>query len=195
MKCPKPVGLSGEDALALAKLFAAHCYLPNPDTAKALPTAIFPTLRDPRRRLQTVTEDNRIIGMYDDNTTPRWALLWSHGIASVAHQRSWQFAHVWPSSNDLRHYTRVANLAMVPESFGGLTDKVGPLVAYLRWHAWQEYRWSPEERSPGYKPHGYDEISWRYLPRHEDPRAFIKNQLERLNNQTVNMLRTIINQA
>ncbi len=87
--------------------------------------------------------DGRTVGMYDDNTTPRWAFFWAHGIPETAHPSNRTFAHVWEGADNIGAYTHLANLVMVPEPFASLTDKDGPLTGFLRWHAWTVYRWKP----------------------------------------------------
>ena len=128
-----------EYSLPLAQVVAATGYLPNASTVAALGGAIFPTVRD-NKQICEIFEGEGTAGMYDDNTTPRWALLWSHGILQTYHPKGWTFAHIWPSQGDLNSYTNLANLAMIPECFGTLTDKEGPLTQFLQWHAWETYQ-------------------------------------------------------
>jgi hypothetical protein len=129
--------------------------------------------------------------MYDDNTTPTWALLWAHGIVSGS-RTGWGFAHVWPASDDINSYTHLANLAMIPECFASLTDKDGPLTGYLRWHAWTVYQWKPAHMTPPQMPLDYDGIQWRYFPYFENPIVFIRQRLAELNNERVRILRPIM---
>ena len=101
------------------------------------------------------------------------------------------FAHVWPASDDINAYARLANLAMVPECFANLTDKNGPLTGYLRWHAWTVYGWKPNHAEPQ-MPAGYSDIQWRYLPRFDAPRVFIGQRIAELDNERVRILRSIM---
>ena len=189
-KCPTPPNLA-EHILALAQIFAANSFLPNEQTARELNYPIFQTLRNPKRRYQLHYEKNAPVAMYDDNTTPRWALLWAHGIEAVAHQKGWQFSHVWPASEDRHAYTRVANLALVPECFGGLTDKQGPLVPFLRWHAWCKYLWKPANKMIPQCPAGFETITWQYLPYKENPARFISDRMGTLNNRVTRTLASL----
>jgi hypothetical protein len=127
--------------------------------------------------------------MYDDNTTPTWTLVWAHGM-KLGNRKGWSFAHVWPV-NSLYCYTRLANLALVPECLAGLTDKDGPLTEYLRWHAWREYCWKPEEKTTPDMPSGYDELRWTYFSPISDPRAFIAEQFHKADNERSRALRRL----
>ncbi len=132
--------------------------------------------------------------MYDDNVTPRWALLWSHGIPITHHPSKRTFAHVWEVADSMEAFNHLANIIMVPEPFAGLTDKTGPLTEYLRWHAFGVYGWKPENAEVPTKPNDFDEIEWRYLPKIEDPKQFVSVQVRRLNNQRIKILRPIMEQ-
>jgi hypothetical protein len=129
--------------------------------------------------------------MYDDNATPEWALFWPHGLIGTR-PKGWAVAHVWPSCGDVDSYTHLANLALVPESFSGLTDKNGALTTFLRWHAWTVYHWKPISAGVPTQPGGYHEIQWRYLDRTDNPTALIRREFERRNNQRTRILRPIM---
>ncbi len=168
-----------EYVVPLAKMVARTAYLPAPETVAALNGAVFPTTRDSQARITPIEREGAVIGMYDDNTTPRWALLWAHGISGVGKMPSagWTFAHVWSASDDIDSYTNLANLAMIPECFASLTDKNGPLTRFLQWHAWEKYHWKPNARGQPTRPNGYELITWNYFPHIADPVAFIRVQL------------------
>jgi hypothetical protein len=198
MNDPKPsvpkLPCLAEFSLPLAKMVARTCYLPNPETVKAMGGAVFPTIRDSLRRITAIEKDGVVVGMYDDNTTPRWALLWSHGIGGVSKAPStgWTFAHVWPSRDDLDAYTHLANLAMIPECFGSLTDKQGPLTHFLRWHAWTVYNWRPKGEPEPHKPIGFDEIAWTYFPNIETPRQFVCAQISKAGCKRAKILKALM---
>lgn len=180
--------------LPLAQMVAGTSWLPHPDTVRALGRAAFPTVRarkqNPRSNL--VVADGRTVGMYDDNTTPRWAFFWAHGIPETAHPSNRTFAHVWEGADDIGAYTHLANLVMVPEPFASLTDKDGPLTGFLRWHAWTVYRWKPTSAMAPAKPNGYDQVRWRYMTRFDRPREFIRDRVVQLKNERVEILRPIM---
>jgi hypothetical protein len=180
----------GSDRLSLAKIALRHCLLPDTKTVASFGGAVFPSIRDQKNRLTVGESDGRRV-LLDDNVTPRWALLWAHGIAATHHLRGWTFAHVWGASKDPEAYTHLANLCMMPEFFGSLSDKQGPLCAYLRYHAWAVYGWRYGDTIPS-APEGYDTLEWRYLPAIEDPVAFVRTRVATLNNQRVELLRSIV---
>ena len=178
---------------SLARMVAETSWLPHPDTVSALGRAAFPTSRARRLhpRFSEISKNGAPIGMYDDNMTPRWAILWAHGIIG-GKSKGWAFAHVWPVSDDVNSYTHLANLAMVPECFASLTDKQGPLAVFLRWHSWSVYGWKPTSEQDPEKPENYEQISWRYLDKFDDPRGFIRRRVLQLKNKRVVTLRSIM---
>ncbi len=180
-------------SLRLASMVAETSWLPNPNTVDAFQGAVFPTSRYKRghERFSTIKEDGVPIGMYDDNATPEWAMFWAHGLTGTR-EKGWTIAHVWPASNDINSYTHIANLAIVPEPFASLTDKIGPLTAFLRWHAWNAYRWKPARETNPTRPDGYDQVKWRYLPYESEPRELIRNRFYQLNNERTRTLRQIM---
>ena len=101
--------------------------------------------------------------MYDDNTTPRWALLWSHAFNGTGHPKGWTFAHVWHQAKP-DAYTHVANLVLMPECFASLSDKAGPLVPASS--CGYGLRLAHENRVEA--PKGYDTLEWNYLDGHPD---------------------------
>lgn len=188
---PRLPDLTGH-APDLARTIVSLCLMPHPDVVAAFPCAIFPTLRasktKPRLTVETV-EGRRL--MYDDNTTPRWAILWAHGISATHHPKGWTFAHVWGVARDPDAYTHLGNLLMMPEAFASLSDKDGPLCPYLRHHAETVYGWRPRAEHATPKPEGYDALTWRYLDPVPDPIGFVRQRLHDLNNQRAKLIRDI----
>lgn len=180
-------------APVLARMVAETSWLPNPDTVRILGRAAFPTVRarSAHPRFSKVIEDDETIGMYDDNTTPTWALLWAHGIKGGT-RTGWGFAHVWTAADDINAYTSLANLAMIRECFASLTDKDGPLTGYLQWHAWTVYHWRPDHTAQPTMPPEYNNIRWRYLPLFREPKQFISQRIAELDNERVRILRPIM---
>lgn len=164
--------------LLLAQILAQTSWLPHPKTVAKFKQAVFPTQRK-KTDLQIgapVHRDGVTVGMYDNNSTPTWALAWSHGIYGSS--SGWTVAHVWPSSEDIAGYTHLANLALVPEALSTLTDKQGPLTSFLRWHAWNVYGWRPADTSIPAEPHGYEEVRWQYLSEIVDPLGAVANRIK-----------------
>lgn len=189
------LNLPKDKFLELAKLVVGSSFLPNSKVVKVIGRAVFPTVRAGSRhnRCTPILDGNEQIGMYDDNVTPMWALLWSHGIGSTSRNANgWLFAHVWDNTKDINSYTHPANLAMVPECFGSLTDKHGPLTPYLRYHAHEQYGWKPESEEPPVEPAGYKEIQWNYFEGIDNPIRYIKEQVERYNNERLRCLKPIL---
>ena len=192
MPIPQPEPLA-EYIPVLARMVARTSWLPNRAIVASLGRAVFPTSRYKREhpRLSHIQENGSVVGMYDDNATPEWAIFWPHGLCGTR-PKGWTIAHVWSASDHLGSYTHLANLAMVREPFASLTDKDGPLTRFLRWHAWQVYAWKPEREVEPEKPDGYEAIEWRYLAAVDDPKALIRQRLAESDNQRIRMLRPIM---
>lgn len=181
----------GSDRLPLVRIALAHCLMPHPKIVASFRGAVFPSIRDQRRRL-TLSEEHGNSILRDDNVTPRWALLWSHGISATHHLQGWTFAHVWAAPKDPAAYTHLANICMMPEYFGSLSDKDGPLCAFLKFHSWDAYGWRPCDSNEPRKPEGYDSLEWRYLPPTDNPRNFVRQRMAALGNQRVMLLRPLM---
>jgi hypothetical protein len=178
---------------ALVRMVTETSWLAHPDTVKTIGRAIFPTVRARKGHTRGAQiNDGKGAGMYDDNTTPRWAFLWAHGISITHHPSSRTFAHVWEGADDIASYCHLANIVMVPEPFAGLTDKKGPLTSYLRWHAWSVYGWKPAHATTPEKPADFEDVTWRYLPKIDDPLGFIRARIATLNNERIRTLRLIM---
>lgn len=121
-----PPLLDFSHANELVAAVTSYIRLPHPRVVAELSAAVFPSIRDQKNRLTLSNFEGRRV-LLDDNTAPRWAMLWSHGYTTTAHPKGWTFAHVWARPKDVNCYTHVANLAMMPEYLGSLTDKDGPL--------------------------------------------------------------------
>ena len=178
---------------ALAQMVAKTSWLPHQDTVKEMGRAMFPTLRASaqHKRFTQIIENGEPVGMYDDNTTPTWALLWAHGIVGGS-RKGWAFAHIWPASDDITAYTHPANLAMVPECFASLTDRDGPLTSYLRWHAWSVYQWKPEHAEKPEMPEKFGNVEWRCFKKFTEPREFVRQRFAELDNERIRILRPIM---
>lgn len=179
----------GEDRFELVRIVVRHCLMPHPEVVAAFGKAVFPSIRDQKNRLTVSEIDGRAV-LLDDNVTPRWALLWAHGVKNTEHLKGWTFAHVWGQPKNPDAYTHLANLCMMPEFFGSLSDKDGPLCDYLKFHAWDQYGWSPSGSAP-VKPPGFDAVAWRYLSSIRNPRAFVSERMAALDNQRTRLLQAV----
>lgn len=185
---PPPPDFSHVEELISA--VSSYVLLPNAAVVAALGGAVFPSVRDQQHRITVSSVNGRKL-LLDDNTTARWAMLWSHGYTTTAHPKGWTFAHVWPLPKDPECYTHVANLAMMPEYLASLSDKDGPLGAYLRYHAWAKYRWKPSGEAEPEEPEGYPAVSWRYLREEADPIGVIDSRVSELQNKRCKLLRSL----
>jgi hypothetical protein len=183
-----------EQILPLAQMVAQTSWLPHPETVREFGGAVFPALRarTGKPRLSLFLENGEPAGMYDDNATPAWALFWSHGIIKGTRPPGWTVAHVWPETDCIHSYTHLANLALVPECFGTLTDKTGPLTDFLKWHAWVVYEWKPARYAPPGRPAGYETVTWRYFGHAADPKALVRQMVTESDNQRTRILRPIM---
>jgi len=180
-----------EYKLPLAQMVAKTSYLPHPNLVKHIGKAVFPTIRKRQCRGQEIKDGEMVIGMYDDNATPQWALFWTHDVIGTR-PKGWTIAHVWPNKDDIASYTHLANLIMIPECFASLTDKLGPMTEFFRWHSWSVYGWKPSGVVQPIKPDGFDQVKWRYFDEIENPKDLIRKRLNDLNNQRVRVLRPIM---
>jgi hypothetical protein len=196
------IDYDGKDARTVARLVAHLCRFPDAKTVEQFKKAVFPTKRKTTDRGKLIYAGNKPLGMYDDNTTPRWALLWSHGIRCGGGNdslRGWRVAHVWNNCNNLDCYTRLENLLLVPAAYAGLTDDEGPLAPYLRYHAHDAYEeWCPECKQMPKKPDDYDAFSsaWQYLPaapaEHGNSRDLVVTRLKGSRSGRAKVLRKFI---
>lgn len=191
MKWPQPE-IRAEDQQTIARIVAHSSLLPNPDTVAAFPNAVFPTCRRKRESdiAQVFSSTGVAMGIYDNNATPTWAICWTHGIEGKR-PKGWTVAHVWPSSDDIDGYTRLANLALVPEALSTTTDKSGPLTDYLRWHAWIIYKWKPKNSKLPVEPSRYREIDWQYLEKLLNPREALGLKFGKSNDKRARALREL----
>ena len=194
---PPLIDYASKEARAIALMAAQFCRLPDCDTVKTFGKAVFPTQRKTAQRGSLIIDkSNKEIGMYDDNTTPRWALCWSHGIIGGDKAlKGWHVAHVWNKCNNVHCYTRLENLLLVPAAYAGLTDDDGPLAPYLRYHAFKVYRWRPKGRPAPKMPSEYEKFAskWRYLSAEPgDARERVLARLKEGRGQRAKVLRKFI---
>ena len=174
------IGYASKEAIAIALMAAQFCRLPDRDTVKIFGKAVFPTVRKNSKRATGEHKDGKFL-MYDDNTTPKWALVWSHGTFGKTKELfGWRIAHVWEKCNQVESYTRLDNLLLVPAAYSGLTDHDGPLAPYLRYHAYDHYGWRPEDEPDPKKPAEYEKFFEKrnYLVGRSDAPKFILNRLQ-----------------
>ena len=192
-KLSTPV-LQKDDQIMIARVVVSFCWLPNPEIVRELKEAVFPVVRCIRRRGEDeFVEKYRKSVLYDDNTTPRWAFLWSHGYLKTSLPSSgWTLAHVWAKSKDPEAYTHLANLVMMPECLASLSDKEGPLVKILRYHAQSKYDWRPNQEPVVEKPICFDDLEWNYLDPICNPREQVNRRLCKSKDRRAETLRRLL---
>ncbi len=190
------VTLHEDSKIELAQLFASTSWLPSPDVVKQFSKAVFPSIRankDNKRRTPIIDKGNTV-GLYDDNCTPTWAIMWSHGYPGIGrYVPDYALAHIYGCPQNINAFTNLANILLVPKYFASLTDGNGPLLPYLKYHSLKAYEWHPEsvDESNILKPEGYDSINWRYLEsKSADPHDFIKSHLAHSKGETARILRS-----
>jgi hypothetical protein len=119
--------------------------------------ALFRTIRDPAKR---GTSDEAQKLMYDDNSSPTDAFLWSNRLLGRGHDT--QFNHVYAASKDVKAYTALPNICMTPAFLAKLTDtkrneKIRQLIQY---RSYELYGWVPDGFQPPNKPDGYELLTW-----------------------------------
>lgn len=171
-----------DQAPSLALSILPQCLVPAPDVVAACTDAVFRSIRGKRGDgIAAGLHDGQRV-LFDDNTTPRWAILWSHKFQKTYCPKGWRFCHVWPTGKDPEAYTHLANLVIMPAAFASLSDEGGPLVSYLRYHAQETYSWRPDKTQAIAEPRGYCLVKWTYLAAHPTPKTLVANKLAKLNN-------------
>ena len=145
---------------------AAHTVFLDPATvAQTQGKALFPIVRDrdmSRRGVLGSLPNGRPV-MYDDNTSPTLAFLWSAGRTKGPDV---QFNHVWVCSDDPDSYTALWNICATPAFLGKTTDGSNhpDVTAALRYHAFDLYHCKPADEPEPSKPDGYDVLKWAPTP-------------------------------
>jgi hypothetical protein len=169
---------------------ALFCRLPDRDVVKTFNKAVFPTVRKNSKRATGEYKNGKFL-MYDDNTTPRWALVWSHVTCGEPRELlGWRIAHVWEKCDEVECYTRLENLLLVPAAYSGLTDHDGPLAPYLRYHAYTHYGWRPGDEQDPKEPAEYEKFleKCKYLDGRSDAREFILKRLQKSQSKRAKLL-------
>ena len=188
-----------KDCLAdLAQLVASTSWLPDPEVVRAFDRkAVFPSIRANKehKRRTPILQGEKTIGVYDDNCTPMWAIMWSHGYPGIGrYVPDYALAHVYGCPQNIDAFTNLANLLLVPKFFASLTDGDGPLLPYLKYHSLHVYDWHPKspEKIEIPKPEGYDSVQWRYLEaKPGDPHELIGTHIRESKGEIARFLRSV----
>lgn len=119
--------------------------------------AIFPIVRDARRRGETEMRGGRLIG-FDDNKSPTDAFLWANALPR--RPADLQFNHVYPRSDDPDCYTNLANLCVSPAFLAKLTDTDPDIAQLLRYRVFDLYGWVPTGMPEPEAPPDYRRLEW-----------------------------------
>ena len=186
--------LQKNDQAIIIRVAVSYCWLPNPEVVREFKEAVFPVVRDTKKRgEEEFVEKYGKSVLYDDNTTPRWAFLWANGYLTTSlPPGGWTLAHVWAKSKDPEAYTHLANLVMMPECLASLSDKEGPLVKILRYHAQLKYGWRPNQEPVVEKPIRFDDLEWRYLDPICNPREQVNRGLCKSKDKRAETLRRLL---
>ena len=138
---------------------AAHTLFLHPDTvAQTGGQPLFPVIRNPNRRGEMTVAEGRQV-MFDDNTTPTLAFLWS---ARRKKGPDVQYNHVFGDLRNPATYTALWNLCVTPAFLAKTTDGSNhpEVLAALRYRVVELYGCWPvgEERSS--EPADYQALAW-----------------------------------
>lgn len=142
---------------------AAHTIFLHPDTvAQTGGEPLFPVIRDPTRR-GVVDSVADVVVMYDDNTTPTRAYLWS---AQRSPGRDVQYNHLWGDPRNPSTYTALWNLAVTPAFLAKTTDGSNhpDVVAALRYRSYELFGYYPDGEAAPIRPSKYERLTWPEMP-------------------------------
>jgi hypothetical protein len=156
---------------------AANTLFLHPDTvAQTQGQPVFPVIRNPNRRGElTVVEDRQV--MFDDNTTPTLAFLWS---ARRKKGPDVQYNHVFGDPRNPFTYTALWNLCVTPAFLAKTTDGSNhpEVLSALRFRVVELYgNWPKGEEVPT-EPAGYRALDWSEpLPAIPDLEAELRDRM------------------
>jgi hypothetical protein len=143
---------------------AAHTLFLHPDTvAQTNGQPLFRTVRDPAHRgAFGILSDGTEI-MFDDNTTPTLAFLWS---AQRLKGPDVQFNHLWGDPRNPATYTALWNLCATPAFLAKTTDGSNhpEVLGLLRFRAFDLFGHVPRGEEIPSKPAGYEDLTWPEEP-------------------------------
>ena len=156
---------------------AAHTLFLHPDTvAQTGGDPVFPVIRNPNRRGELTEIDGRPV-MFDDNTTPTLAFLWS---ARRKKGPDVQYNHVFGDPRNPATYTALWNLCVTPAFLAKTTDGSNhpEVLAALKYRVFDLYGCWPEGELEPSEPSGYRELAWvQPLPAVADLEAELRSRL------------------
>ena len=172
---------------SLAQAVASLTLFSHPVTvAQTSAKAIFPIIRNFKRRGEVDELDGRLVG-FDDNASPTEAFSWANGL--TRRPRDLQFNHVYSRSSDPACYTNLANLCISPSFLAKLTDTDDNIQALLRYRSFDLYGWHPEAEKQPDKPRAYDKLIWAEpMPANDNVPETLKTQVRNRDNRTTRIV-------
>ncbi len=149
---------------SIVEAVAAHTVFLPPDTvAQTNGEALFPIVRDPSRIGVYGELPGGQAVLFDDNTSPTLAFLWS---AQRSKGPDVQYNHIWGDSKNAATYTALWNLCATPAFLAKTTDGSNhpEVVRALRYRAFELYGFFPAGESQPVPPEGYESLSWAPAP-------------------------------
>jgi hypothetical protein len=156
------VGRAGYPSVAAA--VAAHTLFLHPGTvAQIAGQPLFRTVRDPARRGAFGALPDGTEVMFDDNTTPTLAFLWS---AQRVKGPDVQFNHVWGDPRNPATYTALWNLCATPAFLAKTTDGSNhpEVLGLLRYRAFDLFNHFPRGEEQPVRPPDYEDLVWLEPP-------------------------------
>ncbi len=140
---------------------AAHTVFLDPLTvSQTNGKALFPIVRDPRRRGEI---DFQCGVMYDDNNGPTLTFLWA---AQQKTGQDVQFNHVWGDAKNPDLYTALWNMCVTPAFLAKTTDGSNhpDVTDALKCRSFELFGNAPSGFDFPKPPSGYDDLQWQVSP-------------------------------
>jgi hypothetical protein len=156
--------LSRAGYATIAQGVAAHTVFLHPATvAQTGGHPLFRTVRDPGRRGTFGQLPNGQNVMFDDNTTPTLAFLWS---AQRVKGPDVQYNHLWGDPRNPDTYTALWNLCATPAFLAKTTDGSNhpEVLSLLRFRSHDLYGFEPGGEEVPKPPDNYDMMIWPESP-------------------------------
>lgn len=169
------------DYKTIAQAVASLTAFTHPLTVNAINNSnLFQITRSLKERGKIITLENGSQVMSCDNTGPTHAFLWSNGFVGKPGPDI-TFAHIWSKPHDIKSYTSLANICMIPAFLEKLTDTDVDIKDLLQYRANMLYNgYVPDGEVFPKKPEIYDSILWADpLPAIDNIEQQLRNRLRR----------------
>lgn len=160
----------GAEIKFLFGLIARHAWFIDPEVARAVPTVFPKTARGHLGSYRT-GEVRDGITLWE-NQPAKYAFFAAIG-ATERDFANFAVCHVWPgSTGDPRHFTRLANLVVVPRTLWRFTDW-GPVQGILQFRSFDLSGFAGPRGSAAAQPEAYPD-AWREPETPSDPLAVVQ---------------------